>query len=395
MRLRSTRAVGERWSGAGPTPAQPPRAADCFLVESPLATVTDLEPVDGTIELELDSRSGRSARSPASSGASGTTRTSSRSSCGRIRSGTTTRSSTRRSSTAISSWQLYHGEGFWAPVAFPIGDWFTIRVVFAGTRADVYVADMAEPALQVRELKRPVEPGGSASRSGGPGIHVAQFAYGPEAELRPAAPPPTARSTTSSPSGTCPTPSRRRTAEPFAGRTWTRLDSRAERPRRPLTREPDPRRPQHRPRPRTIRADRARTVRMDFGFSDRAVVYLNGRPLYRGDDTYRSRDYRFLGSIGWCDSRLPAAQPRRQRARRRRLGELRRLGRAGAVPGRRRARPGLSVSPRRNGACAAPPGRSPQRCRPARGRGRPFSRRRRGRASRGAPGATGSGARLG
>jgi hypothetical protein len=41
---------------------------------------------------------------------------------------------------------------------------------------------------------------------------------------------------------------------------------------------------------------------MDFGFSDRAVVDLNGRALYRGDDTYRSRDYRFLGSIGYWDS---------------------------------------------------------------------------------------------
>jgi hypothetical protein len=25
-------------------------------------------------------------------------------------------------------------------------------------------------------------------------------------------------------------------------------------------------------------------------------------PLYRGDDSYRSRDYRFLGSIGWFDT---------------------------------------------------------------------------------------------
>ena len=25
-------------------------------------------------------------------------------------------------------------------------------------------------------------------------------------------------------------------------------------------------------------------------------------PVYRGDDTYRSRDYRFLGSIGWYDT---------------------------------------------------------------------------------------------
>jgi hypothetical protein len=52
----------------------------------------------------------------------------------------------------------------------------------------------------------------------------------------------------------------------------------------------------------TIRADRDRVATMAFGFSDRAVVYLNGRALLRGDDTYRSRDYRFLGSIGWYDS---------------------------------------------------------------------------------------------
>ena len=47
---------------------------------------------------------------------------------------------------------------------------------------------------------------------------------------------------------------------------------------------------------------RAPAAPRDLGFSDRAVVYLNGRALYRGDDTYRSRDYRFLGSIGWYDT---------------------------------------------------------------------------------------------
>ena len=52
----------------------------------------------------------------------------------------------------------------------------------------------------------------------------------------------------------------------------------------------------------TIHAEHARTRLLELGFSDRAVVYLNGVALYRGDDTYRSRDYRFLGSIGWYDS---------------------------------------------------------------------------------------------
>lgn len=51
-----------------------------------------------------------------------------------------------------------------------------------------------------------------------------------------------------------------------------------------------------------LRSERAQTARLELGFSDRAVVYLNGRALSRGDDTYRSHDYRFLGSIGWWDT---------------------------------------------------------------------------------------------
>ena len=51
----------------------------------------------------------------------------------------------------------------------------------------------------------------------------------------------------------------------------------------------------------TIRSASACTARLELGFSDRAAVFLNGRALYRGDDTYRSRDYRFLGSIGYFD----------------------------------------------------------------------------------------------
>jgi hypothetical protein len=52
----------------------------------------------------------------------------------------------------------------------------------------------------------------------------------------------------------------------------------------------------------TVRSDAARVVPMRVGFSDRATVYLNGRALFAGSDGYRSRDYRFLGSIGWYDT---------------------------------------------------------------------------------------------
>lgn len=51
----------------------------------------------------------------------------------------------------------------------------------------------------------------------------------------------------------------------------------------------------------TLRAKRSGPVRVRFGFSDRVVVYLNGRPIYRGNDTFQTRDYRYLGTVGLFD----------------------------------------------------------------------------------------------
>ena len=43
------------------------------------------------------------------------------------------------------------------------------------------------------------------------------------------------------------------------------------------------------------------TKYFEFGYSDRVVVILNGIPIYRGTNRYRSRDYRYLGTIGLFD----------------------------------------------------------------------------------------------
>jgi hypothetical protein len=87
----------------------------------------------------------------------------------------------------ISSWQLYPGPGFWAPVAFPIGDWFRIRVAFAGGRAEAYVGHVDEPVLAM-SLRGPAEPGRVGLFVGGPAIHLAGFACDDRAELRGSAP---------------------------------------------------------------------------------------------------------------------------------------------------------------------------------------------------------------
>jgi hypothetical protein len=51
----------------------------------------------------------------------------------------------------------------------------------------------------------------------------------------------------------------------------------------------------------TIDSARQQIKKLKFGFSDRIKVYLNDRLLYSGNNNYRSRDYRFLGTIGYFD----------------------------------------------------------------------------------------------
>jgi hypothetical protein len=51
----------------------------------------------------------------------------------------------------------------------------------------------------------------------------------------------------------------------------------------------------------TLHADKRGPRRIKFGFSDRAVVFLNGKEIYRGNDEFQSRDPHFLGSVGLFD----------------------------------------------------------------------------------------------
>lgn len=51
----------------------------------------------------------------------------------------------------------------------------------------------------------------------------------------------------------------------------------------------------------TVHSESEQIKPLAFGFSDVARVYLNGRLIYAGSDIYRSRDYRFLGTVGLFD----------------------------------------------------------------------------------------------
>ena len=50
-----------------------------------------------------------------------------------------------------------------------------------------------------------------------------------------------------------------------------------------------------------INSERDQLKYFDFGYSDRAVVILNGEALYKGTNKFRTRDYRYLGTVGLFD----------------------------------------------------------------------------------------------
>lgn len=215
----------------------------------------------------------------------------------------------------VSGWQLYHGPRYTVPVKYRFDEWIHVRIVFAGSRAEIYIEDMETPVLRVDDLKRDVA-------SGSVGVSAGAFAPAwfsnftfQEAESiegagspGPPAPPEGVISSWWVSDVFSESALEGRTLlqadDPVvrAGRRWTRLETEPSglanlarvqgvhfRQNTVLARK-------------VLLSDRERIAQLDFGFSDRVRVYLNGRLLYRGDDAYLSRDYRFLGSIGWFDT---------------------------------------------------------------------------------------------
>ncbi len=212
----------------------------------------------------------------------------------------------------LSSWQLYHGEGYSAQIDYRFDEWTHVKIVISGSRGEVYV-DSDEPVLVINELKRPVRPGliGLRVSSEVVATHFADFSYRKiqDPPLRGAP-----RSAAPTPAGTV---TERQVSSAFEGSrlegstsfpdelsaelSWTALQSDrtgianlaevqgiADGRDTVIARL-------------TIHSEQERVVKTSFGYSDRVNVYLNGQLLYGGDNTYRTRDYRYLGTIGLFD----------------------------------------------------------------------------------------------
>jgi glyoxylase-like metal-dependent hydrolase (beta-lactamase superfamily II) len=210
-----------------------------------------------------------------------------------------------------ASWQLYHGDGYGAPVAYRYNEWMHIKVIYAGSQAQVYI-DSDEPVLHVTDLKRLDRDGAiGVSSANFSAVHFANFKYTQLANayaLPPVATGDYADDVIQS----------WLVSDAFdeslladkveldksitTNRQWTLLAAELTGITNLASVESGPKRDNTRFARYVINANGKVTRLLTFGYSDRASVYLNGALIYKGNNGYLTRDYRFLGTIGLFDS---------------------------------------------------------------------------------------------
>ncbi len=230
----------------------------------------------------------------------------------------------------VSGWQLYHdlytgnnnGLIGWKPVGAGIGyngilnfafdRWMHVKLVVKDTQAELYLDGEAMPSVFIRELNRGTKPGMIGLKSAGGPVHFANFSYQKvdNPVLQGTGKPLEAMSATTIAQWEVSTafPEKQiagltALSTPFLNQfQWQKLE--AERTglanfSKVLAPVKDGNTVLAK---LVIDSDKEQIKRLDFGYSDRVRVYCNGQILYSGNNGFRTRDYRYLGTIGYFDA---------------------------------------------------------------------------------------------
>ena len=210
----------------------------------------------------------------------------------------------------LAGWQLYYGEGHGAPVQYNYDDWNHVKLVIKGTIGEVFINDMSKPLFQIYELKHG-DVSGSLALKGSAKAHFANFKYtamdNPELML-PVKELPVLehrvikKYQVSNAVSDGVIAQKSLNEEALGDLKWTELNAeysgtiniervvkKEERPNTALVKF-------------ILDSEKDQVKRLEFGYSDIAQVFVNGKSIYLGNNTYMSRDYRYLGTIGFFDS---------------------------------------------------------------------------------------------
>jgi hypothetical protein len=209
-----------------------------------------------------------------------------------------------------AGWQLYHGEGYSKAFTFQFNTWHHIKIVLHGLQAEIFIDDMEKPLIKVQELKGAWKAGKIGLISGGAPIHFANFQYTIKDGTSPTRIPVPAngtggvvtewhvsnvvnRSLFENKFQLTPEIKNRlnwnvQHSEPSGTINLAKFIQPTDTNRTMVVKL-------------NIESELEQVKRLSFGFSDYVTIYLNNKPIYQGSDNFMSRDYRFLGTIGFFD----------------------------------------------------------------------------------------------
>lgn len=212
----------------------------------------------------------------------------------------------------LPGWQLYYGEGYGAPVVYPFNEWIHVKIIVFWKKAEIYINNMDKPVLFVSEMKRDIKPGrvGVKVNSYAP-AHFSNFSFKKIDTL-------SLKEKTSKPAiiskGTIISwlvsvtfneksldGKFKLTKEDKEKLSWKRLDCETSGLANLAKIQGIDRINNTVFAKVTVVSEMDQVKKLKFGFSDRIKVYFNDQLIYGGNNFYRSRDYRFLGTIGYFD----------------------------------------------------------------------------------------------
>ncbi len=229
-----------------------------------------------------------------------------------------------------ASWQLYHdqfdavNDGFvsWKPrgqlngynavATYPFDRWLHVKLAVKGTSAELYLDNNEEPTAFIPELKMSEHEGSIGVKSGIGAVYFANFTFTktdpilknksktenikPAKEIIPSwqISPPFRENNIKSGS--------QLDAKFLAPFTWKKLATEKEgfvniSRLFPVSDSAN-----------TVLAkiivlsDRDQIKKLQVGYSDRIKIFCNGNALYEGNTGYRTRDFRYLGTMGFFDA---------------------------------------------------------------------------------------------
>lgn len=212
----------------------------------------------------------------------------------------------------ISPWQLYFGPKYSFPYTYHFDDWTHVKLVVNGDRAQVFLDHSLNPQLSWKLFHEAREGGIVLTGGGNEALHLANISISPDATLsdfKPGERKPIEGLVTewevsdkfnedllNDPA---------RLPLVISSRKWGKKVVLEEGAAANISREVElyDDKPGNTVFARiTITSDKGQTRLFEFGYSDRVVALLNGAPIYRGNNNYGSRDYRYLGTLGLFDA---------------------------------------------------------------------------------------------